>query len=69
MKTVLMKKSREGADEELELPRRKDRSPPYRGGGISAVAIATPGMTVELRSLRDCATIPASPPKKAISTS
>lgn len=43
--------------------------PAVQSGGISAVAIATPGMTVELRSLRDCATIPARPPKKAISTS
>lgn len=44
-------------------------NPAVHSGGISAVAMATPGMTVDVRSLRDWATIPARPPKKAISTS
>ena len=41
----------------------------YRARAERAVAMATPGITVEIRSFRDWATIPASPPKKAINTS
>ena len=43
-------------------------NPAVQSGGIKAVAIATPGMTVEVRSLRDWATIPAKPPNSAINT-
>ena len=44
-------------------------NPQVHSGGISAVAIATPGITVFALSILVCPMIPASPPKKAISTS
>ena len=43
--------------------------PAVQRGGIKAVAMATPGITVEVLSLRDWATMPAKPPNKAINTS
>ena len=43
--------------------------PQVHNGGISAVAIATPGITVFALSCLVCPMIPASPPKKAMSTS
>lgn len=43
--------------------------PQVHNGGIRAVAIATPGITVFTLSSRVCPIIPAIPPKKAISTS
>ena len=42
--------------------------PAVQSGGINAVAIATPGMTLPLLFV-ELATMPAKPPKKAISTS
>jgi hypothetical protein len=42
--------------------------PAVQSGGIRAVAIATPGITVGT-SLRELATIPARPPKIATPTS
>ena len=44
-------------------------NPAVQSGGISAVAIATPAITVDVLSLRVCATMPAAPPKNAMSTS
>lgn len=58
----------ERPDEEFYLPRRQTEARRAEGG-ISAVAIATPGITVEVRSCRVCATMPARPPNRAISTS
>ena len=43
--------------------------PQVHNGGINAVAIATPGITVFVLSILVCPIIPASPPKNAISTS
>ena len=43
--------------------------PQVHNGGINAVAIATPGITVFVLSIFVCPMIPASPPKNAISTS
>ena len=43
--------------------------PQVQSGGISAVAIATPGITVFVLSILVCPMIPAIPPKNAISTS
>ena len=43
--------------------------PHVHRGGISAVAIATPGITVLVLSILVCPMIPASPPKKAMRTS
>ena len=43
--------------------------PQVHNGGIRAVAIATPGITVFALSILVCPMIPASPPKNAISTS
>lgn len=43
--------------------------PQVHRGGISAVAIATPGTTVPNFSSLVCPMIPANPPKKAMSTS
>ena len=43
--------------------------PAVQRGGMRAVAMATPGMTVDVRSCRVCATMPARPPNRAISTS
>ena len=45
-------------------------NPTVQSGGIKAVAIATPGITLPVRWLRLLnATIPAKPPHKAIPTS
>lgn len=43
--------------------------PQVHNGGIKAVAIATPGITVFVLSILVCPMIPASPPKNAMSTS
>lgn len=43
--------------------------PQVHKGGIKAVAIATPGITVFVLSSLVCPIIPASPPKNAINTS
>ena len=43
--------------------------PQVHSGGISAVAIATPGITVFALSSLVCPMIPAIPPKNAMSTS
>lgn len=43
--------------------------PQVHSGGIRAVAIATPGITVVVLSCLVCPMIPAIPPKKAMSTS
>ena len=43
--------------------------PQVHNGGIRAVAIATPGITVFALSSLVCPMIPASPPKNATSTS
>ena len=43
--------------------------PQVHKGGIKAVAIATPGITVFVLSSLVCPMIPASPPKNAINTS
>lgn len=58
----------ERPEEKPDLPVARPK-PAVQRGGISAVAIATPGITVEVRSCRVCATIPARPPNNAISTS
>ena len=44
-------------------------NPQVQSGGIKAVAIATPGITVFVLSSLVCPMIPAIPPKNAISTS
>ncbi len=43
--------------------------PAVQRGGMRAVAMATPGITVDVRSFLDCATMPAKPPAVATSTS
>ena len=43
--------------------------PQVHSGGIRAVAIATPGITLLTLSSLVCPIIPASPPKKAMRTS
>ena len=43
--------------------------PQVHNGGIKAVAIATPGITVFVLSILVSPMIPASPPKNAMSTS